>query len=395
MKPGGKNLSILGSTGSIGVNTLDVVRWFPDRFQVIALAAGRNITLLAEQIAEFQPEMAAVLTEELAKQVQRKLEPNSKVKILWGDDGYRKCAELDKVETVVSAMVGGAGLKPTLAAVQSGKRVALANKETLVMAGELIMAEVGRVRAEVLPVDSEHSAIFQVLAGQNSGEIRRIILTASGGPFLGRTREELAGVTREEALSHPKWRMGHKISIDSATLMNKGLEAIEARWLFDCPYDQISIHIHPQSVVHSMVEFKDGSVLAQMGLPDMRAPIAYALSYPERLPLPLPSLNLTSMPGLSFAEPDFATFPCLALALKAGADGGTAPAILNAANEIAVESFLEDKIKFLDISRIVAKIMIEAAVEPLRDLGQVLKADQTTRSNTRALIETMRGNTDG
>jgi len=391
MNPGGKNLTILGSTGSIGTSTLDVVRSFPERFKVSALAGGRNIGLLAGQIARFRPALAVVLTEELALELKKKLAPNLKVEVLWGEEGYEQAARLDEAETVVSAMVGGAGLKPTLAAVRAGKRVALANKETLVMAGELIMAEARTSEATILPIDSEHSAIFQALSGQNARDVKRIILTASGGPFFGKTREELAEVTRAEALSHPNWKMGDKISIDSATLMNKGLEAIEARWLFDCPFDKIGIQIHPQSVVHSMVEFVDGSVLAQMGVPDMRVPIAYALSCPDRLPLGLPNLDLPSLPGLTFEEPDPKAFPCLALALKAGVQGGTSPVILNAANEVAVHFFLENKIKFLDIGLIVDRIMEEGGSASLKGLDQIIEVDRAARVKTRALISEMKG----
>ncbi|MBW2621519.1 MAG: 1-deoxy-D-xylulose-5-phosphate reductoisomerase, partial [Deltaproteobacteria bacterium] len=328
MKPGGKHITILGCTGSIGVKALDIVRRFPERFQILTLAAGKNIDLLAAQIAEFAPRLAVVMNEELAVQLKRNLSPDLDVKILFGPDGYAEAASLPEVDTVVSAMVGGAGLEPTWAAVTAGKRVALANKETLVMAGELIMSEALRRKAEIIPVDSEHSAIFQALEGQNRDEIKRIILTASGGPFFGKTMEEMAHVGRTEALSHPRWKMGAKISIDSATLMNKGLEVIEARWLFDCPVDKITIRIHPQSIIHSMVEFVDGSILAQMGVPDMRVPIAYAMTYPERLPLGLPGLDLPNSPHLSFAEPNLSAFPCLTLALEAGHQGGTSPIVL-------------------------------------------------------------------
>ena len=283
-RPSLVNISILGSTGSIGVNSLDVVRRFPDRFRVTALAAGRNVRLLARQIREFQPRLAAVAGPGQAEELKDLLGASSGPEIAWGEEGLCRVAAADEVETVVSAVVGAAGLVPTWAAVKAGKRIALANKETLVMAGALVVDAAAASGAEILPVDSEHSAIFQVLAGQRPEDIKRIILTASGGPFRNLAAEELAGVTRDQALNHPNWNMGAKISVDSATLMNKGLEAIEARWLFNLPWDKIAIHIHPQSIVHSMVEFIDGSVLAQLGMPDMRVPIAYALSYPERLP---------------------------------------------------------------------------------------------------------------
>jgi len=379
-------LAILGSTGSIGVKTLDIVRFLPHRFEVVALAAGRNVDLLATQIAAFKPRLAAVLDEGLSGRLRQLLDPGLNVEVVWGEEGYLKIASADEAETVVSAMVGAAGLRPTWTAVQAGKRVALANKETLVMAGELIMSEARARDVQILPIDSEHSAIFQVLSGHKIEDVKRIILTASGGPFLEKNRQELAEVSRKEALAHPKWKMGAKISIDSATLMNKGLEAIEARWLFNYPLEQISIQIHPQSVVHSMVEFVDGSVLAQMGCPDMRVPIAYALSCPERLPLDLPRLDLPSLPDLSFSQPDLEAFPCLALALEAGRRGGTSPVILNAANEIAVHSFLNGGLDFLDISPVVRQTMNEEPIEPVRDLEHVLAVDQKTRKKAKDII---------
>ncbi len=390
MKPGGKNLTILGCTGSIGVKTLDIVRRFPERFQVLALAAGRNIDLLASQISTFTPRLAVVLDEESAVRLKKKLEPGQDVEILFGQEGYAKAAALPEVETVVSAMVGGAGLRPTWAAVTAGKRVALANKETLVMAGELIMSQALCQRAEIIPIDSEHSAIFQALGGRNPDEIKRIILTASGGPFFGKSIKEMAKVSRKEALSHPRWNMGAKISIDSATLMNKGLEVIEARWLFDRPIDEIAIRIHPQSIIHSMVEFVDGSILAQMGVPDMRIPIAYAMTYPERLPLGLPGLDLPNSPNLSFAEPDLKAFPCLALALEAGRQGGTGPVVLNAANEVAVHAFLDGEIEFLDISKVVGHTIKQKRVEQVINLEQVMSVDIEARREAREVIRSMK-----
>ena len=390
----GVNISILGSSGSIGVNSLDVVRRFPDRFKVAALAAGRNVGLLAEQVREFKPRLAAVMGESQAGELRRLLGPSFDVEIAWGQEGLCRVASLDEVDTVVSAVVGAAGLVPTWAAVKAGKRIALANKETLVMAGPLVVAAASESGAIILPVDSEHSAIFQVLAGQRPEDVKRIILTASGGPFRDWALEDLAGVTRDQALHHPNWSMGAKISVDSATLMNKGLEAIEARWLFNLPWDKITIQVHPQSIVHSMVEFVDGSVLAQLGMPDMRVPIAYALSYPERLPLDLPVLDLPRAEALTFCEPDRDRFPCLNLALEAGQKGGLHPTALNAANEVAVQSFLDGGLTFTDIHRVVARTLagngLGQADLPLTSLDQVVAADQAARAAARDIVANIR-----
>jgi len=386
-----KKVTILGSTGSIGVSTLDVVRAFPGRFDVVALAAGRNVERLAEQVREFKPRLAAMLTEDLAARLREQVGAGVPVEIVFGEEGYARAAALDEAQTVVSAMVGAAGLRPTLTAVRAGKRVALANKEALVTAGGLVMDEARASGATILPVDSEHSAVFQVLEGQRREAVKRILLTASGGPFYGRSREELAGVSPEEALAHPRWNMGNKISIDSATLMNKGLEAIEARWLFDCPLDRVDIVIHPQSVVHSLVEFADGSMLAQMGLPDMRLPIAYALSYPERLPLDLPGLDLADVGGLTFGRPEIEAFPCLKLALAAGRQGGSAPVVLNAANEVAVEAFLAREIGFLDIDRVVETALGQDPGGAAADLEAVLAIDRETRGRAREIVARMKG----
>ncbi|MEW5721657.1 MAG: 1-deoxy-D-xylulose-5-phosphate reductoisomerase [Thermodesulfobacteriota bacterium] len=390
MKPG-RGLVVLGSTGSIGRNCLDVIARFPDRFQVLGLAAGRNTGLLAEQVKLFSPRQATVFGPEEARTLAGLLGAGSKVEILWGQEGYEAAAALAEADTVVSGMVGAAGLRPTWAAVRAGKRVALANKETMVVAGELIMGEAEKSGAEILPVDSEHSAVFQALAGQRREDVRRIILTASGGPFLDLPLERLATVTRQQALAHPKWAMGPKISVDSATLMNKGLEVIEARWLFGLPWEKIAIHIHPQSIVHSLVEFIDGSVLAQLGAPDMRLPIAYALSFPERLPLDFGRLDLPSSQALTFAEPDPVRFPCLALALEAGRRGGICPAALNAANEEAVRSFLEGDLAFPDIARVVAQVISHEGDGPLASLDQAFAADHAARAQARALIEEIKG----
>ncbi|NDY43125.1 1-deoxy-D-xylulose-5-phosphate reductoisomerase [Dissulfurirhabdus thermomarina] len=381
-----KRLSILGSTGSIGRSVLDVVRRFPGRFQVAALAAGRNVALAAEQVREFRPGLVAVLTRGLADELAGRL-GDAAVEIRHGKEGYKAVAEADGVDLVVSAMVGAAGLEPTLAALEAGRDVALANKETLVTAGPLvtrIAAERGR---RILPVDSEHSALFQSMEGHRRCDVRRLVLTASGGPFRGRPRSELAGVTPEEAVAHPNWSMGAKISVDSATLMNKGLEVIEARWLFDVPVDRIDVLVHPQSIVHSMVEYVDGSVVAQMGIPDMRIPIAYALAWPERLPLDLPRLDLARAEPLTFEPPDLERFPCLALAYEAARAGGTAPTALNAANEVAVEAFLGGRLPFLAIPRVVRAVLEDFPAGRIERLEDVLSADALARVRAEAAVE--------
>ncbi len=382
----GRNIAVLGATGSIGVNTLDVVRRFPERFGIVGLAAGWNVRLLSEQVTAHRPKIVSVAGSAEAEELRRLIGPDQDVEIVWGDEGLCRVAAMPEAETVVSAVVGAVGLNPTMAAVREGKRVALANKETLVMAGQLVVREAESNGAEILPVDSEHSAIFQALAGQRLEDVKRIILTASGGPFRDWSPEALAGVTRDQALKHPNWSMGAKISVDSATLMNKGLEAIEARWMFNLPWDKITIHVHPQSIVHSLVEFVDGSVLAQLGMPDMRVPIAYALSYPERLPLDLPRLDLTETEGLTFFEPDADRFPCLGLALEAGRRGGTCPVKLNAANEVAVHSFLDGDLTYPDIHAVVAHVVNENGTEPLDHLDQVILADREARASARTAI---------
>lgn len=386
-----RKLVILGSTGSIGNSCLDVVSRFPEHFTVIGLAAGRNVELLARQAVQFRPHLCAVQGLEEAVTLQSMLPAGLGIEVRWGPEGFCSLARHPEADTVVSAIVGAAGLAPTWAAVQAGKRVALANKETLVIAGELVMAEAEKTGAEILPVDSEHSAIFQALAGQHRDEVKRLILTASGGPFLNMTSEELGRVTPAQALAHPRWRMGAKISIDSATLMNKGLEAIEARWLFGLAWDKIAIHIHPQSIVHSLVEFIDGAVLAQLGRPDMRVPIAYALSHPYRLPLDLPPLDLTHSEALTFSEPDENRFPCLTLALAAGRRGGTNPAALNAANEAAVESFLAGEIAFRDIREIVTMVLADGRASSLTNIEQVMAADLAARAKAREVIAQIKG----
>jgi 1-deoxy-D-xylulose-5-phosphate reductoisomerase len=381
-----KNLVILGSTGSIGVSTLEIVAAYPDRYRVVALTGGNNLQRLAEQVRRFQPQLVAVLTAADAERLRSSLGPNHP-KILFGIEGLIACAVYSDAHLVVSAIVGAAGLVPTMSAIEAGKNVALANKETLVAAGSLVMAAVARKGVQLYPVDSEHSAIFQSLEGHSKADVRRLILTASGGPFRDRALAELRQVTPMDALAHPNWQMGRKISIDSATMMNKGLEVIEARWLFDLPAEKIAVHIHPQSIVHSMVEYVDGSVIAQLGIPDMKTPIAYALSYPERLPLNLPPLDLCALGSLSFTKPDIERFACLGLAYEALREGGTAPAVLNAANEVAVEAFLQGEISFLAIPAIIRATLECHHTEPLTHLDEAIRADRWARSEARRIID--------
>ena len=369
-----KRLSILGSTGSVGKNVLRVVDQFPERFSVVALAAGRNVRLLAEQVMRFTPEVAVVLDEDLAWQLKKMVAGVEGLKILHGSDGYRAAATLSSADLVISAMVGSAGLLPTIAAVEAGRPVALANKESLVMAGELLMGTARKKGVSIIPVDSEHSAIFQCLSGHRRQDLKQIMLTASGGPFLDKSAEDLEGITPEMALCHPTWKMGPKISIDSATLMNKGLEVIEAKWLFDVPLEAIQVVIHPESVIHSMVAYRDGSIIAHLGLPDMRVPIAYALSYPERLPLGLPVPDFVHMGSLTFREPDLDKFPCLALAVEACRIGGTMPAVLSAANEVAVHAFLNHRIELSHIGVVVQQVMGKHKLVSGPNLSDILDA---------------------
>ncbi|MBW2505414.1 MAG: 1-deoxy-D-xylulose-5-phosphate reductoisomerase [Deltaproteobacteria bacterium] len=373
-----KRLAILGSTGSIGVSTLEIIAEHPNRFQVVALTAGRNLELLAEQIERFRPEYVAVLNSFDADQLHDRFGTGGP-HILHGTTGLVSCAADTGADMVVSAIVGAAGLEPTLAAIESGKDVALANKETLVVAGRLVMRAVARHGCHLFPVDSEHSAIFQSLQGHRKADVKRLILTASGGPFRNHALEDLAKVSAEDALAHPNWTMGRKISVDSATMMNKGLEVIEAHWLFALPADRIDVHIHPESIVHSMVEYVDGAVIAQLGIPDMKTPIAYALSFPERMPLDLPPLDLCERGLLQFEKPDFDRFPCLGLAYSALRKGGTAPAVMNAANEIAVEAFLSGQIGFMNIAEIIQSVMDQHHLQSADTLQQVLSADAWAR----------------
>jgi 1-deoxy-D-xylulose-5-phosphate reductoisomerase len=381
-----KMLSLLGSTGSIGRDVLDVVRKFPGQYGIAGLAAGRNVELLSRQTLEFSPELVSVLDETCAVQLKALLPASFHQRIVWGVEGNMQVAALDAAAMTVSAIVGAAGLLPTMAAIEAGKDIGLANKETLVMAGKLVMAAAKRKGIRLLPVDSEHSAIFQALEAGRKEDVAKIMLTASGGPFLAKRAEELHSVTSEQALAHPNWSMGKKISIDSATLMNKGLEVIEARWLFNIPVDAIEVIIHPQSIVHSLVEFQDGSVVAQLGIPDMRIPIAYALSYPHRLPLALKSLQLAQCGNLQFFEPDYDRFPALALAFEALRQGGVMPAVLNAANEVAVEAFLGGRLSFLGITETVAKVLETVQSGSEDSLEDILAADFTARSEAEHII---------
>lgn len=351
-----------------------VVDQFPERFSVAGLAAGRNVGLLAEQVMHFGPEVAVVLDEGLAGQLKEMVVGADNVEILHGLDGYRAAAAMSSADLVVSAMVGSAGLLPTMAAIEACKPVALANKESLVMAGEIVMGTAQKKGVSIIPVDSEHSAIFQCLAGHRRQDLKHIILTASGGPFLGKSAEDLDAITPETALCHPTWKMGPKITIDSATLMNKGLEVIEAKWLFDVPLELIQVVIHPESVIHSMVVYQDGSVMAQLGLPDMRVPIAYALSYPERLPLGLPQPDFVDLGSLTFREPNLERFPCLALALEACRIGMTMPAVLSAANEVAVDAFLNYRIGLRLIGEVVQQVMSKHKPVTSPSLSDILGA---------------------
>jgi 1-deoxy-D-xylulose-5-phosphate reductoisomerase len=375
-----KQLTVLGATGSIGCNTIDIVEMFPDRFAVRALAAGRNVQRLAGQIRRFRPDMAVVIDQDAAQALKDHLKGTAAVDIRWGAEAYCEAAALDGVDMVVTAVVGAAGLLPTLAAIDAGKDIALANKETLVMAGELVMARAAQHGVKILPVDSEHSAIFQCLSGQRRQDVEKILLTASGGPFRQRPADSFADITPADALRHPNWKMGPKITIDSATMINKGLEVIEAKWLFDLSPEQIEVLVHPQSVVHSMVAYRDGSVLAQLGIPDMRGAIGYALAFPERLPLGLACPDFAQIGALTFQRPDLDRFPCLALALAACRRQATCPAVLNAANEVAVAAFLHGKLSFPGIARIIDTTLKKHTPVDTPTLSDILEADRWARA---------------
>jgi len=380
-----KNLSILGSTGSIGENAIKIVEQFPERFKIKALAAKKNVALLARQIDHFSPELAVVFDEENAAEL-KKLIAGTGVEIMHGVVGYNAAATLSGVDMVVTAMVGAAGLLPTLAAIDSGKDIALANKETLVMAGEIVVKKASEKGVKILPIDSEHSAIFQCIAGNRMEDLDRIFLTASGGPFLNLPLEEFAEIKPEDALNHPIWQMGRKISIDSATMMNKGLEVLEAKSLFGVSHDRIEVLIQPQSMIHSMVSFKDGSVMAQLGIPDMKGAIAYAMSYPERLPLDQGLPDFAGIGALTFQKPDFDKFPCLALAYSACKTGETLPAVLNAANEEAVNAFLNRRVSFTKIHEIIAETMNHHKVVTNPTLSDIIEADQWARKIAGELV---------
>ncbi|MCH7773092.1 MAG: 1-deoxy-D-xylulose-5-phosphate reductoisomerase [Bacteroidetes bacterium] len=375
------NVFILGSTGSIGVNTLNVIRNFPDRFNVSALTVNSNTQLLLEQINEFKPDLVVVKEKDAAEKVKPQLPANCK--LLVGVDGLINAASELEYDIFVGAMVGYAGLAPTIEAIKRGKRIALANKETLVVAGEVVNNYCKEYGAEIIPVDSEHSAIYQCLVGENIDEVEKLIITASGGPFLNKDKSFFENATVDEALNHPNWKMGNKVTIDSATMMNKGLEVIEAHWLFGLSRGKIDVVVHPQSIIHSMVQFRDGSIKAQMGLPDMKLPIQYALTYPERLQNDFERTNIPEIGTLNFYEPDFEKFECLKLAFDVLEAGGTAPCVLNAANEIAVEKFLNREIRFSRIPVLIEKALEKIGNHQLLNLDTIFECDTETRNFVR------------
>lgn len=380
-----KHISLLGSTGSIGKQTLEVVAANPDKLKVRALAAHRSDELLEQQIRQFEPDIAVLSDKDAAARLAAHY--HGKTKILAGDEGLLAAATYDGADTVLASMVGYAGLRPTLAAIECGKNIALANKETLVAAGSLVMAAVRKHGVSLTPVDSEHSAIFQSLRGGAEKEVKRLIVTASGGPFRGKKRSELENVTLAQCLKHPNWSMGPKVTLDSSTLANKGLEVMEAHWLFDMPYDKIDVVVHPQSIVHSLVEFCDGSVIAQLGEPDMRLPIQYALSWPDRFDYSFEQLDLVKAASLTFEAPDLEAFPSLKIAVDCGKAGGTLPCAFNAANEEAVNAFLHDKIKYLDIPYITAAVTQahDNVAEP--QIEDIEQADAWARAEAQRVIE--------
>ncbi|MBE0426751.1 MAG: 1-deoxy-D-xylulose-5-phosphate reductoisomerase [Nitrospirae bacterium] len=383
-----KRITVLGSTGSIGRNALDIIARHRDKFEAAVLTAGDNIDLLEKQIKTFLPKVVALADEKAAETLQKRLQGrySSSLQILSGQQGISDAASYKDSDFVLSAIVGAAGLIPTISAIRSGKTIGLANKEALVIAGDIIIEESKKSGTTVLPVDSEHSAIFQCIEGYRKSDIRRIILTASGGPFADRDKSDLASIKPGDALKHPRWKMGRKITIDSATLMNKGFEVIEAHYLFGLPPDRIDVLIHPESIVHSIVEFNDRSCIAQLSIPDMKGPIAYALTYPERLEDVLPGLDLASISFLSFKKPDTRCFPCLSYAYKALEAGGTMPSVMNAANEVAVNAFLNEKIKFTDIPVIIKKTMGLHTVIFGSGLETVMEADRWARKKAEEVV---------
>ena len=389
-----KEITILGSTGSIGVNTLDVISNHLDKFNVRALTANMNLDIFVEQCLKYQPEYAVMTDEASASKLEEKLKKKAPdISVLAGIEGLVKVAELDSVDYVMAAIVGAAGLLPTLAAAKSGKRVLLANKEALVMSGKLFMDTIAGSNSELIPIDSEHNAIFQCIADTNNQEnasIRSIMLTASGGPFLNTPINELASKTPEQACKHPKWKMGRKISVDSATMMNKGLEIIEASWLFNIDPDSINVVIHPQSIIHSLVEYKDGSVLAQLGNPDMRIPISFGLAWPDRIETKVERLDLFDISQFDFKRPEEDRFPCLRLAREAIKQGGTSSAILNAANEVAVNEFLNNNLKFTDIAIVIDSVMSNVAQNNASTLDVILNDDKLARAQAKEVIRGMK-----
>ena len=379
-----KKISLLGSTGSIGANVLDVIERNPEKFQIFGMSAGNNVDLFAKQIRKFKPRVVALFDTKKIPTLKERI-ADLDIEILSGEEGSIAVATLPEADVVVSGVMGSAGLLPAIHALKSGKNLALANKETLVIAGELVLREAKKTNSQIIPIDSEHSAIFQVLNGEKKEQIKKIILTASGGPFRTFSFDQMETVTVKDALKHPNWDMGAKITIDSSTMMNKGLEYIEAKWLFGVN-TPIEIIVHAQSIIHSMIEFVDTSIIAQLGIPDMRVPIAYALTYPDRFECDLPSLDLTTMGNLTFEAPDFERFPCLRLAIDAMEIGKTMPAVLNAANEIAVQAFLEELIPYKDIAELIRMVMQNHNPSPLKELQDVLIADRWAREETTKLV---------
>lgn len=380
-----KKIGILGSTGSIGTQTLEIVRNYSEDVQVTALAAGSNVALLEKQIREFRPKAAALWSEEASKDLRERVR-DMDVKILSGMEGLLELSSMEEMDALVTAVVGMIGVRPTLTAIAHGKDILLANKETLVTAGHLLMPLAKEKGVAILPVDSEHSAIFQSLNGEKKSQIRKILLTASGGPFRGKRREELTGMQAEDALQHPNWSMGKKITIDSATLVNKGLEVMEAKWLFDVDLEQIQVVVQPQSIIHSMVEYLDGSIIAQLGLPDMKLPIQYALFYPDRRPMPAPSLDFYELAKITFEKPDMETFRGLALAFDAMRAGGSMPTVYNAANEKAVSLFLNHQIPFLEIPELIEACMKQHTVIANPDVEQILETESRTYDYIKKVI---------
>ncbi|MFH1752489.1 MAG: 1-deoxy-D-xylulose-5-phosphate reductoisomerase [archaeon] len=379
-----KRLSILGSTGSIGTQTLDVIKQHSGKFEVQALSAGRNLDLIVKQVQEFKPKLVSIVSQDNAEKLKEMI--SGKTEVTFGEKGLNEVATFNDSDTIVTAIVGHVGLKPTMNAINAGKNIALANKETLVCAGEIVMKAVKEKGINLMPVDSEHSALFQCLNGERRQDVNKMIITCSGGSFRGKKKAELENVTVEQALNHPNWSMGGKITIDSASLMNKGLEVIEAKWLYDLEVEQIQAVVHPQSIIHSMVEFKDGSVMAQLGQHDMRIMIQYALSFPERLPINIPKLDFVKLKELTFFEPDLETFPCLKYAFDSLKVGGSMPAAINAANEIAVKHFLQGKIKFMQIPETVKQVMDTHTVVKNPSLEDILEVNERVSKETEKFL---------